>query len=118
MIITHKKVVIYIFYKINLWLYTQGPDFTLGIFLFGSFKWTKNADPDKYSYSGYDIEFDSRERLSLCDSNSFVKSVTIFGADRSLSMHIDNKKKDILILGKGPTDGLDDTILRLRNTIL
>ena len=33
-------------------------------------------------------------------------------------MHIDNKKKDILILGKGPTDGLDDTILRLRNTIL
>ena len=26
-------------------------------------------------------------------------------------MHIDNKKKDILILGKGPTDGLDNTAL-------
>ena len=26
-------------------------------------------------------------------------------------MHIDNKKKEILILGKGPTQGLDDTTL-------
>ena len=24
-------------------------------------KLTKNADPDKYKYSGYDIEFDSHE---------------------------------------------------------
>ena len=93
MIITHKKVVIYIFYKINLWLYTQGPDFTLGIFLFGSFKLTKNADPDKYSYSGYDIEFDSCERLSLCDSNSFVKSVTIFGADKTFLCILIIKRK-------------------------
>ena len=35
----------------------------------------------------------------------------IFGADMSLSAHIDNEKKDILILGKGPTQGLDDTAL-------
>ena len=27
------------------------------------------------------------------------------------SLHIDNKLKDILILGKGLTDGLDDTLL-------
>ena len=26
-------------------------------------------------------------------------------------IHIDNKSKDILILGKGPTQGLDNTIL-------
>ena len=26
-------------------------------------------------------------------------------------MHTDNKGKDILILGKGPTQGLDDTAL-------
>ena len=26
-------------------------------------------------------------------------------------MHIGNKKKDILVLGKGPTQGLDDTML-------
>ena len=29
----------------------------------------------------------------------------------SFSVHVDNKKKNILILGKGPTDGLDDTVL-------
>ena len=29
----------------------------------------------------------------------------------SLSVHINNNGKDILTLGKGPTQGLDDTIL-------
>ena len=29
----------------------------------------------------------------------------------SLSVHIDNKITDILILGEGPTQGLDDTTL-------
>ena len=28
----------------------------------------------------------------------------------SFSAHIDNKKKDILIIGKGPTQGLEDTL--------
>ena len=28
-----------------------------------------------------------------------------------LSVHIDNKNKDILILGEGPVQGLDDTKL-------
>ena len=36
------------------------------------------------------------------------KNVIIFGADTSLSVHIDNNGKDILILGEGPTQGLDD----------
>ena len=31
-------------------------DFTLKDCLFGTVKITKNADPDKYSYSGYGIE--------------------------------------------------------------
>ena len=38
-------------------------------------------------------------------------NVIIFGADRRLSVHIDNKNKDILLLGKGPRPGLDDTTL-------
>ena len=29
----------------------------------------------------------------------------------SLSMYIDNKNKDVFILGEGPTQGLNDTIL-------
>ena len=39
------------------------------------------------------------------------KNDIIFGADMSSSVHIDNKGKDILILGFGPTQGLDDTTL-------
>ena len=39
------------------------------------------------------------------------KNVIIFGADMSSSVHIDNKEKDILILGEEPTQGLDDTTL-------
>ena len=35
----------------------------------------------------------------------------IFGADMTSSVHIDNKNKDISILGEGPTKRLDDTTL-------
>ena len=41
------------------------------------------------------------------------KNVIIFGADMSLSFHIDNKGKDNLILGKRPAQGLDYTKLTL-----
>ena len=40
-----------------------------------------------------------------------MENVIIFGADMSSSVHIDNKNKDILILGEEPTQGLDDTTL-------
>ena len=40
------------------------------------------------------------------------KNVIIFGVDMSSSVHIDNKKKDILIHGKRPTQGLDDIKLK------
>ena len=41
----------------------------------------------------------------------FGKNVIIFGADMSSSVHFDNKKNNILIIGEGPTQGLDDTTL-------
>ena len=43
--------------------------------------------------------------------DSLGKSVIIFGVDMSSSVHFVNKKKYILILGTGPTQGLDDTTL-------
>ena len=39
------------------------------------------------------------------------KNVIIFGVDVSSPLHVDNEAKDILILGEGPTQGLDDTTL-------
>ena len=83
-------------------------DFTLGNCLFGSVKLTKNADLDKYKYSGYCIGYDSRLEYLVTDG-SFGKNVIIFGADMSSSVHIDNKNKNILILGEGLIQGLDDT---------
>ena len=40
-----------------------------------------------------------------------VKMSLVFGADNSSSVHVDNKKKDILLVGEGLTQGLDDTII-------
>ena len=37
------------------------------------------------------------------------KNFIILGADMSSSVHINNKNKDILILGEGPKQALDDT---------
>ena len=45
------------------------------------------------------------------EDGSFRKNITIFGADMSSSVHIDNKNEDILILGEGPTQGFYDTTL-------
>ena len=46
----------------------------------------------------------------LFTDGSYGKNI-IFGADMSSSVHVDNKGKYILILGKGPTQGLVDTTL-------
>ena len=38
---------------------------------------------------------------------SMGKIVINFGADMSSYVHVDNKRKNILILDEGPTQGLD-----------
>ena len=40
-----------------------------------------------------------------------ARNVIIFGTDMSSSAHVDNKNKDILILGEGTTQELDDATL-------
>ena len=40
-------------------------------------------------------------------TGGFGKNVKIFKVDLSSSVYFDNEKKDILILGKGPTQELD-----------
>ena len=53
----------------------------------------------------------ARGSFSSSNPSGFSKNSIIFGADMILSVHIDNKKNDILILGNDPTDGLDNTTL-------
>ena len=81
---------------------------TLENCLFGSVRLTKNSDIDKYRYSGYDIGFDRETSFSF--RNEVDKNAINFGVDMSSSSKVDNRKKDILILGKGPTQGLEHTL--------
>ena len=104
----HRNVVnIYIVYEIT----SDYKDInypTLENCLFGSVKLTKNADIDKYGYFGYGIGFDRQSSFSIRNETS--KNVINLGVDMSSSSKIDNRKKDIFILGKGPTQGLEHTL--------
>ena len=73
--------------------------------MFGAVSLTKNANIDKYKYSGYGIGFDRHGFFSHPSEN-----VIIFGLDMSSSTKINNRKKDILILVKGLTQGLEHVL--------
>ena len=106
---THGKVVnIYIVYELAA-SSSHDSDPTLKNCLFVAVNLTKNADIEKYKYSGYGIGFDRRSSFSFT-GGGFGQNVLIFGADMNTSIHIDNKKKDILMLGRGPTQGLESTL--------
>ena len=106
---THKKIVnIYIIYEL-IESSSHSDDPTLKNCLFGEVTLTKNADIDQYGYSDYGIGFDRRSSFSF-PGGRFGQNVLIFGTDMSSSAHIDNKKKDISVLGKGPTQGLEHTL--------
>ena len=88
----HGKVVnIYIIYELGA-SSSNINNPTLRNCLFGAVTLTKNADIDKYGYSGYGIGFDIRASFSF-PGGGFGQNVLIFGADMSSSPHIDNKKK-------------------------
>ena len=96
-----KKVInLYISYTLGRKLRNSNTDFTLSNCSFGYVKLTKNANIDKYKYTSYGIGFDSRSDFIFTDA-----------VDLSLSVHVNNKGKNILILGEGPAQGLDDTTL-------
>ena len=114
---THGKIVnIYIVYELRA-SSSHISDPTLKNCLFGTVTLTKSADIDKYKYSGYGIGFDRRERFSF-PGGEFGQNVVIFGADMSSSIHIDNKGKNILILGFRPTRGLGENSLTAEKCIL
>ena len=103
-----KKVNIYIVYE-STGSTSHSDDSTLKSYLFGAVVLTKNTDIDKYRYSGYRVGFDRKSSFSF-PGRGFGQNVLIFGADMSSSTHIDNNKKEILVLGKRPTERLEHTL--------
>ena len=94
----HGKIVnIYIVYEISK-NYSISTYPTLENCLFGAVSLTKNADIDKYKYSGYGIGFDRQGGFSF--GNGFGKNCIIFGADLSSSLYANNKKKIFLFMVK------------------
>ena len=84
--------------------------------MFGAVKLNKKGDIDKYKYSGHGIGFDGRGTFWF-PSVGFGCNVIIFGVDMSSSVHDDNKKKDILMVGESPKQGLDGTTLLQEKSI-
>ena len=77
--------------------------------MFGTVILTKKSDINKYQYSSYGIGFGRKSSFSFPGGGFGENSIT-FGVDMSSSVHVDNNKKHILILGKGPTQGFEHTL--------
>ena len=75
----------------------------------GAIEITKNTDIDKCASSGYETGFDRHGSFSF-PGTRLGRNVIIFGVGMSSSKKIDSRKKDILILEKGPTQGLEHTL--------
>ena len=105
----HRPVVnIYIVYETTL--DTKTSNITLENCLFGTVKLTKNADIDKYKYSGYGIGHDSRGSFSH-PSGGDGKNVIIFRADLNSSVQANNKVNNVLVLGKYFIRGINGTTI-------
>ena len=68
----------------------------------------KNSDKGKYVYSRYGIRFDSGGPWSF--DNDFAWNVVILGVDNSSSSHSEDQKDNFLILGEGPTYGINRSV--------
>ena len=107
-LIINKVVNIYNVYEISKSI-NISDYLTLENCLIGAVTLTKNADIDRNGYSGYGIGFDRHGSFPF-PGTGLGRNVIIFGVDMSSPTKIDNRKKYILILGKGPTQGLEHVL--------
>ena len=98
----------YIVYKLNP--RTNSSNIVLENCLFGKIKLTKNADSDKYKYQGHGTGFDLSGIFSHPDGGN-GKNDIISGVDMTNSKHDNNKTKDVLVLGHGLIQKIDDTTI-------
>ena len=67
-------------------------------------------DPDKYIYSGYGLGFDSTGEFTHPQGGK-ARNITIFGVNSSNSVHTTNQTQNILILGHGLTQKVNNTTI-------
>ena len=90
----YEKVVnIYVVYEITNFKYNNNPILTNA--LFGAIKITKNADIEKYKYSGYELGSDCEISYNH-SSGGIGGDAIIFGVDMSSSTNTANKEKKLI----------------------
>ena len=100
-----KIVNVYIVYDLDAWPRNPTKNFKSKNCLFGVTSIIKNSDKEMYANSDQRITFHSTGSWSF--NNDTTRSAIIFGADNSLSSHTDNHKNTFLVLGEGPTFGIN-----------
>ena len=99
---------VYIVYSLDPVSNTRNTDFTAQNCLFGAVKLTKDLDTSNYKYAGYGICFDEGSNFIIGNITN-GKNVIILGCDASSSSHTNNKKDNIIFLGKDFIQGLTTT---------
>ena len=94
-------------YELNKWPCNRTNNFPLIICVFGTGKLVRKAVKSKFTYNDQGIACDGERSWSF--GNGFARNAIIFGVENSSSSHVDNPKNILLVLGKGLTDGINDT---------
>ena len=68
------------------------------------------TDTDIYIYSGYGLGFDSTSQFTH-PQGGMARNIIIFGVNSSNSAHATNKTQNILIMGHGPTQKVNNTTI-------
>ena len=68
------------------------------------------TDTDKYIYSGYGLGFDRTGQFTH-PQGGMARNIIIFGVKSSNSVHATNKTQNILILGLGLTQKVNNTTI-------
>ena len=109
---------IYIVYKLDPLVSTRDKSFTMQNALFGAMQVTKNAtDNKKNNYKGYGICFYERSEFGHTRTEGSrahtteARTVLIFGADMSSTVHATNRANHIYLMGTGLTQGINDTTI-------
>ena len=68
------------------------------------------TDADKFIYSGYGLGFDSTSQFTH-PQGGMARNIIIFGVDLSNSVHATNKTQNILRLGHGLTQKVNNTTI-------
>ena len=71
---------------------------------------TDTTDPDKYLYSGYGLGFDSTGQFTH-SQGGMARNIIIFAVESSNSVHATNKTQNILVLGHGLTQKINNTTI-------